>query len=131
MEASYLSLISQPNMIKQKHLSYIQMGQCNPIWVILNRTPTNSNPLTHSHSFLTHSHSFLVHSHSHSTMRSSVLLTLSPLMTMCSLSHLFSDHIQILSSYSPTHHPPFQPIFSNCALRVRALRTFILCAFEF
>ena len=74
---------------------------------LLTSTLINSHPLpltpTHCYSFLTQSHSFST-TPTHS----------SP--PMCTFSHPFPVHIQILSPNS-THHLPFQLIFSPCALR--------------
>ena len=85
---------------------------------LLPSTPTHSYPIaltpTHFHSFLTHSHSFSATS-TQPLMFSLLLLILNPPQLMCSLSHPFPVHIQILSP-NPTHHLQFQPIFSPCVL---------------
>ena len=70
---------------------------------------------THFHSFLTHFHSFPAHSHPLPVMFSSLLLILNWLLPMCSFSHLFSVHIQILSP-NPNHHLQLEPMFSPSVL---------------
>ena len=70
---------------------------------------------THFHSFLTHFRSFPAHSHPLPLMFSSLLLILNRPLPMCSLSHLFSVHIQILSP-NPNHHLQLEPMFSPSVL---------------
>ena len=77
--------------------------------------PFLSTP-THFYSILIQSHSFSAHSYPLLLLFSSLLLILSPALPMCNLSRPFLVHIQILSP-NPTHHLPFQPIFSPCVLR--------------
>ena len=87
-------------------------------------TPTHSHQLpftpTHFYSFLTHSYSFSALSDPLPLMFSSLLLILNTPMTMSSLSRPFPVHMQILTP-NPTHHLPFQPIFSPCILHAYVL----------
>ena len=77
-------------------------------------TPTYLQPTPiYFHSSSAHSHSFSAHSHPLPLKFIPVLLILSALSPICILSHPFPVHIQILSP-NPTHHLPFQPIFSPC-----------------
>ena len=100
--------------------------KCRIFGVIINRalpTPIHSQPLsvTLSHSRLlpptpTESHPFSAHSYPLPLMFNPLLLILSPPPLMCSLSHPFPVHIQILSP-NPTHHQPFQPNLDHVFLR--------------
>ena len=101
----------------------------------LSPSPTHSYSLAvHCHLFslvLVHSHSFLAYSYLFTLLFNTLLLNLSPLPSMYSLYHPFPVHIQILLS-NPTHHQPFQPIFSPCVLRVYVLYVSVrLCTFVF
>ena len=102
---------------------------------MLPSTPTHSYSFgAHCHLFplvLSHSHSFSAHSYSLPRMFTPFLLNLSPLLPVCSLSYPFPVHIQ-KTSPNPTHHLPFQPIFSSCVLRAYVLYVPVrICAFAF
>ena len=84
-------------------------------------TPIYSHPLPHipihSHSLPPTSTNFLpTDTHLQPLTFRPLLLVLNPPPSMCSLSHPFPVHIQILSP-NPAHNSPFQPIFSPCVLR--------------
>ena len=76
-------------------------------------TRTHSHPLPLIFYPLTHMFNY---SHPLPLTFSPLLLVLNPPPSMCSLSHPFPVHIQILSP-NPAHNSPFQPIFSPCVLR--------------
>ena len=64
-------------------------------------------------------------------MFSPFLLILNPPPPMCSLSHPFPVHIQIVSP-NPIYHLPFQPKFSPCVLHAYLFYVPVrLCAFVF